>query len=151
MMGWLNSGAEPKKAKVQLNLFAKAAAPAKGSFTGDSHYARVMNKFTTGPVNIERYVSGDNKREGLQKAAKRKWSELKPGSKDGEYTKGDASGVLNYLAEHTTVTVDAAASGYFEQAISSTPKKVKPAPEISNSTPCNAPRGAYSNLLCALH
>lgn len=60
-------------------------------------------------------------------------------------TKKDASGVLNYLAEHTTVTVDAAASGYFEPAISSTPKKVKPT-EISNSTPCNAPRGAYSNL-----
>jgi hypothetical protein len=87
-LGWLKPGAQPKKAKVQLNLFAKAAAPAKGSFTGDSHYARAMNKFTTDPVNIERYLSGDNKREGLQKAAKRKWSELKPGSKDGKYKKG---------------------------------------------------------------
>jgi hypothetical protein len=129
-----------KKAKVQLNLFAKAAAPEKGSFPGDSRYARAMNKFTMDPVNIDRYVSGDDKREGLQKAAKRKWCELKPGSKDGSYKKGDASGVLNYLAEHTT-------SGYFEPPISSTPKKVKPTPEISNSTPCNAPRGAYSNLL----
>jgi hypothetical protein len=47
-------GGTEEKAKVQLNMFAKAAAPEKGSFPGDSRYARAMNKFTTkkGPGSV---------------------------------------------------------------------------------------------------
>jgi hypothetical protein len=62
---------KPKKNHRQMSLFGTAPRQVTGNFGDNGDYAKVMNKFTTDPTNIDRYATGNGKKVELQNAGKR--------------------------------------------------------------------------------